>query len=403
MSDSKVMQGFPPVPAAQVNLANWRSPPFNRWAFQHVRELVPSADIANDPDNVWQLKLAPVALDTVRVQSGASTLSFDEFVDATDTDAMVVLHRGRIVHESYFNGMGEHTPHILMSVSKSMLGLLVGQLVGHGVLDVELQALHYLPELEQTGYRAATVRDLLDMRSGILFDEDYLATSGAIIEYRKAQGWNPLAPGDAASDLRSFIQTMSQCEGSPGSQGGRFHYQSPNTDLLGWLIERATGRRYADLFSTMFWRPLGAVRSGYITVDRLGAPRCAGGMCFTARDLARVGLLVAQGGKREGVSIVPETWLQDIANNGDPGAWARGDFAPYFPSIAMSYRSKWYTQQGEASQVFALGVNGQNLFVDSTNQIVIAKYSSQAAAMDTERITLTMAGVDAIRKRLISG
>ena len=116
-----------------------------------------------------------------------------------------------------------------------------------------------------------------------------------------------------------------------------------------------------------------------------------------------MGLLVAQGGKREGVSIVPETWLQDMANNGDTGAWVRGDFAPYFPSIAMSYRSKWYTQQGEASQVFALGVNGQNLFVDSTNQIVIAKYSSQAAAMDTERITLTMAGVDAIRKRLISG
>jgi CubicO group peptidase (beta-lactamase class C family) len=378
------MQGFPPAPASQVTLANWRTAPFNKWAFQHVREIVPSADIANDPDNVWQLKSAPLNLDDVKVELGASTLAFADFLQATDTDAIVILHRGRIVQESYFNGMAEHTPHILMSVSKSMLGLLIGQLVGHGVIDIELPAKHYVPELEQTGYRAATVRDLLDMRSGVLFDEDYLATSGAIIEYRKAQGWNPLAPGDTASDLRSFLQTVSETDGSPGSQGGRFHYQSPNTDLLGWIIERATGRRYADLMSTMLWRPLGAARSAYITVDRLGAPRCAGGMCVTARDLARVG-------------------LQDIANNGDPVAWARGDFATYFSNEAMSYRSKWYVQLGSAPTLFGWGVNGQHLFVDSINQIVIAKFSSQAMAVDQEWLKLTMAAVAALRKHLIGG
>ena len=403
MSDSRLMQGFPPVPASQVTLANWRTAPFNKWAFQHVREIVPSADITNDPDNVWQLKSALANFDDCRLELGASSMAFADFLQATDTDAIVVLHRGRIVHESYFNGMGEYTPHILMSVSKSMLGLLMGQLVGHGVIDIELPVKHYVPELEQTGYRAATVRDLLDMRSGILFEEDYLATSGAIIEYRKAQGWNPLAPGETPSDLRSFMQTIAETDGSPGSQGGRFHYQSPNTDLLGWIIERATGRRYADLMSTMLWRPLGAARSAYITVDRLGAPRCAGGMCLTARDLARVGLLVAQNGSRDAVSIVPESWLLDIANNGDPVAWARGEFASYFSNESMSYRSKWYVLHGSTPTLFGWGVNGQHLFVDSVNQIVIAKFSSQSMAVDIERLRLTMAAVTAIRKHLLGG
>ena len=115
-----------------------------------------------------------------------------------------------------------------------------------------------------------------------------------IVDYRKAQNWNPLAPGDIPSDLRSFYQNLTTAD---GPHGGKFYYVSPNTDLLGWVMERATGRRYADLVSELLWQPMGAERSAYITVDRLGAPRCAGGFCCTARDLARFGLMVLAKGK----------------------------------------------------------------------------------------------------------
>ena len=135
---------------------------------------------------------------------------------------------------------------------------------------------------------------------------------------------------------------------------------------------------------------MGAARSAYITVDRLGAPRCAGGVCTTVRDLARVGQLIVQGGARGSTQILPESWIDDITRNGDPDAWAAGNGAIYFPGLPIRYRSKWYVQDGEPPMLFGLGIHGQNLFVDRTHGIVIAKVSSQALPMDTARIALTM-------------
>jgi CubicO group peptidase (beta-lactamase class C family) len=352
----------------QVTLANWRSSPFNRWAFHHVRELIPSADIAHDPRRIRELPAEKRALD------------LDAYLTETDTDGIAVLHRGKLVFEHYANGMTEETPHILMSVSKSMLGLLIGELK----LDTRRQVTEILPELAQTAYRGATLQQLLDMRAGIAWDENYLATSGPIVEYRKATGWNP--PDGALSDLHSFYATLKE---SDQPHGGRFHYTSPNSDLLGWVIERATGERYADLMSKLVWKPAGAERSAYITVDRLGAPRCAGGMCTTLRDLARVGLWALEQGKTE-----------RFEREGDSNAWADGDMAPYYPGLPMRYRNKWYVLDGTAPLAFGMGIHGQNLFVDRVNNIVIAKFSSQAMPMDAARIALTMRAISELRKRL---
>ena len=381
-----MMDRFPSPVAAQVTLANWRNPPFARWAFQHVRELIPSADIANDPANVRPLPEAPL---------DGRKLPLGDFLEATDTDGFVILHRGRLVFERYTNGMTPHTPHILMSVTKSMLGLLAGILAGRGLLDPEREVVDIIPELQKTGYAGATVRHLLDMRSGIAFEEDYLATSGPIVEYRKSTGWNPLGPGEEPSDLRSFYRTLT---GRDGPHGGIFRYISPNTDLLGWVIERATGRRYADLMSELLWQPAGAERPGYITVDRLGAPRVAGGMCVTPRDLARVGLLIAENGRRGAQQVIPASWIDDLAANGDPAAWAAGTFAEYFGHAEMHYRAKWYVLRGPRPLLFGWGIHGQHLFVDRAAGLVIAKASSQALPVDVERIRTTIAAVARLRE-----
>jgi CubicO group peptidase (beta-lactamase class C family) len=383
-----IMHGFPPPAAGQVTLANWRTPPFHRWAFQHVREIVPSAEIAHDSGNVWRLEVGGADL---------SGLGLAEALAATATDALVVLHRGRVVFETYANGMTADTPHILMSVSKSVLGVVAAILAGQGRFDTAAPVTSLIPEVAGSAYAGATLGQLLDMRAGVLFDENYEAVSGAIIAYRKAQGWNPLEPGEAPTDLRGFFPTLREGD---GPHGGRFHYVSPNTDLLGWAIERAAGERYADLVSRLLWRPMGAQRDAYITVDRLGAPRCAGGVCATARDLARLGQLIAQGGARDGRQIVPEAWIDDITHNGDAAAWDRGDFAHLFPGSPMHYRDKWYVSREAAPMLFGLGVNGQNLFVDRARQIVIAKFSSQDSALDVPAIGTTMAMVQAIRGRL---
>jgi CubicO group peptidase (beta-lactamase class C family) len=390
MSEPDLMQGFPPTAETQVSLSNWRTAPYNRWAFHHVREIVASADIPNDPDSVSALPTASRDLDRLALE-GVGTLT--EFLAATDTDGIVILHDGHIVFERYANGMDAFTPHILMSVSKSLLGLIAGILIEDGRLDPGAPVTDYVPEIADTAYKGASVRHLLDMRAGVDFDENYLATSGAIIAYRKAQNWNPLEPGERPSDLRSFYASMTA---SDGPHNGRFHYASPNTDLLGWVMERASGRRYADLMSDRLWRPMGAERSAYITVDRLGAPRCAGGVCTTVRDLARVGQLLLQGGSRDGRRIIPAEWIDDLISGGDPAAWNDGDFVELFRRAPMRYRSKWYVQDGSAPLLFGFGVHGQNLFVDRTNQVVIAKVSSQAAPIDEERNDLTLRAVRAI-------
>jgi CubicO group peptidase (beta-lactamase class C family) len=389
------MQGFPPTPDAQVTLANWRKAPHNRWAFQHVRELVPSADIANDPGAVRALPLAPVDLSGIQVPDGGAALPFNAFMEQTDTDALVVLHRGKLVYEHYANGMTADTPHILMSVSKSVLGLLVGILAGRGDLDPEAPVSTYVPEVAGTAYSDARLRDLLDMRAGVLFDEDYLAIAGPIIEYRKATNWEPLDPGQPPSDLRSFYATLTDHD---GAHGRPFHYISINTDLLGWCIERATGRRYADLVSELLWRPMGAERSAYITVDRLGASRCAGGFCATARDLARVGLLFAEGGN----GAMPEAWLDDIVAGGDREAWTQGAGAENYPGLPMRYRSQWYVLERSSPMAFAIGVFGQSLYVDSRNGFVVAKFSCQALPVDQELKMLTIRAAEAVRDYLIT-
>src|SRR5688572_6465771 len=304
----------------QVTLANWRSSPFNRWAFHHVRELVPSADIANDPGCVRRFENRTVDFGSLRIDpDSGEALGLEGFIRETDTDGMAVLHRGRLVLERYGNGMSDQMPHILMSVSKSMLGLLVHELA----LDPERRVVEFVPQLKDTAYREATLRHLLDMRAGIAWDENYLASSGPIVEYRKATGWNPLAPGEVASDLKSFLVTLTK---NDGPHGGRLHYTSPNSDLLGWIVERATGRRYADLMSELVWKAAGAERSAYITVDRLGAPRCAGGMCVTLRDLVRVGQWL--------IEDKPD-FLNALESHGDRAAWSAGDLAQYYPALPM--------------------------------------------------------------------
>ena len=394
-----LMDAFPPEAAGQVTLANWRTAPFNHWAFHHVREIVPSADIPNEPDDVWTLADGePGAFDGLSVtDDDGRFLDLDAFLTETETDGIVVLKDGRVVLERYAHGNDPDTPHILMSVSKSVLGLLAGILESKGILDLDRPVTDIIPEVSSTAYQGASVRHLLDMRVGIAFDEDYLATTGPIIRYRQATNWNPADPERPPEDLRSFYSSLTETD---GAHGRGFHYVSPNTDLLGWVMERATARRYADLVAEHLWKPLGAERAGYITVDRLGAPRVAGGLCVTVRDLARVGLLLTQGGTRDGRSILPEAWILDIATEGDGEAWKAGAFAPLFSDWNMHYRSKWYVHRGDAPMLFGVGVHGQNVFIDAKAGLVIAKCSSQAQPLDEKMIRLTNRWVDAVRVSL---
>ena len=371
-----------------AKLDNWRTTPYSKWSFHHVREIVPSAEIKNNNQVIIPL--------SENIKTFVN-LNISKIMDETETDAIVITKDNDILFEKYNNKMTESSPHILFSVSKSILGLLVGSLVESKELKEVDLVIKYIPELDGTAYSDATIRDLLDMRVGVKFDEDYTAVSGPIVNYRYAANWNPVPEGVEAGDLRSFMSSLTERD---GKHGGRFHYVSPNTDLMAWVCERATGLRYAELLSERLWTPIGAEYSGYITLDRIGAARAAGGVCFTARDLARVGLLIANNGYANGKQIISETWIDDIVNNGSDDAWKKREGMEEFGNMPMHYRSFWYVQKDGDPLVHGLGIHGQYLFIDPKLNLSISWFSSDNEATGSNYISKVMNAVKLIRNEL---
>ncbi len=381
------MKRFPPSEDQIATLENWRKRPFSAWSFHNVRELIPTSEISNNPSDTWELGLEK---------------KFPEMISELEltnlaTDAVVVIHKGSILFEKYLNGMAENHQHILFSVSKSILGLLFGILEREKLTNTDSLIKKYIPEIENTAYEGATIRNCLDMEVGVHFDEDYFATSGPIIDYRYAANWNPTPKEKSHLGLRSFIKTLTKAN---GPHGQKFHYVSPNTDLLGWVVERATGTKYSTVLSKLLWQPLGAEYPGYLTVDRSGAPRAAGGKCFAARDLARVGMLMCNNGARGRTQIVPDSWIEDIFTGGNNKAWDSGDMAVDFPGKNIAYRSKWYSHKGKKPMVHGIGIHGQYLFVDRQKEISISWFSSDNDPLNKKCLPKVLNIVNRIRNQL---
>ena len=391
-----LMQASPANAENQVTLANWRIAPFNRWAFSHVSEIVPSAIIAHDPAQMAPLASASQDLGSIgyRTSNGQNGTVAGMIAD-TFTDGFLVMRQGRILTEKYLAALAANRPHIVFSVSKSITGSLAGLLVESGQLDPNAPVTQYLPEAKNSAYGDATVRDVLDMTVAIDFTENYLDPEGDFLRYRKASGWNPVDNPETAGDLRSFLASIRR---ATGDHGHTFHYVSPNSDMLGWLLERASGRKLADILSEGIWQHIGAEMPAYVTVDRLGAARTAGGMSASLRDLARFGEMMRNHGTAGGKTVVPKSWVDDIVKNGDAGAWARGDMATFIPG--GKYRSKWYVVD-EAREAFcAIGIHGQWIYIDRKAEMVAVKVSSQPLPVDEAMDRHILAALKAIAAQI---
>jgi CubicO group peptidase (beta-lactamase class C family) len=351
-----------------VTLANWRRSPWNRWAFHHVSELVPVAMIPTDPTRAKPLPEELVVPN--RLPDGTS---IDQVLRETETDGFLMLRDGALIYEWYANGFSADVPHIVFSISKSISAILAGILAGRRKLDPDALVARYVPEAAGSAYADATVRHVLDMTVSIDFDESYLDPNGAFARYREAMGWNPVADSAKAPGLHKFLTTLPR---GSAPHGERFHYVSPNSDLLGWIIERAAEKPYAELLSELIWKPMGAAHDATVTIDKAGAARSAGGICTTLRDLARFGEMLRRGGE----GIVPREWITDILGNGDRVAWTRGDMAEMLPQ--GRYRSSWYLTGNDHGAWSAIGIHGQWLYIDPAAKLVIAKFSSQALPVD---------------------
>ncbi|RWI96529.1 serine hydrolase [Mesorhizobium sp.] len=359
-----------------VRLDNWRLRPFSQWSFQNVGELVPSVHVAAAPGGEEQVKsLGALLEEKVTLAGGAETV--ESFLKRSDTDGLTILKGGRLVGDWSAPHMAFGQRHIIFSISKSVTAILAGILQGEGVFDPEAPVTEYIPEAKSSAYGDASVRNVLDMTVSLDFEEAYLDPESAFARYRRATLWNP---GGGSESLAAFLLTLPRLA---EPHGQTYRYRSPNSDMLGILVERASGKRVSDLLSEKLWLPLAAASEMSVTVDMEGTARTAGGMSMTPRDLARIGEMMRQGGTANGRRIVPETWVHDtVASGGSHEAWRRGTMVFLFPK--GRYRNKWY-QMGTPSGAFCgIGIHGQWIYVNPSDEVVIAKMSSQPEPVDDQ-------------------
>lgn len=359
----------------EVGLANWRQSPYSAWAFQNVAEIVPSAirppadPAPEEPGSQPALLQARLS---VQGDTGTLTGTLADHLASSETDLFCVLQGGRFLADWTAPHADPAAPHLVFSISKSLTALLAGGLEAEGLLSPDDPVTRFVPQAAGGAFADASLRHLLDMTTRLDFDEAYLTPDSPFARYRHAMLWNPGGTGQSLHDFLCAIPRL------PGPYGDAFRYRSPNSDMLGLVVERAAGQRLADLFATRVWSRIGTRGPVALTVDAAGLGRAAGGVSMTARDLARVGEMMRLGGTGPGGRVVPAPWVQDTVENGDRGQWARGDFPELLPGGA--YRNQWYRSGG--SWFCAIGIHGQWLVVDPATEVVIVKLSSQREPVD---------------------
>jgi len=399
MDGAGLMAGPPPFGSGgQVTLANWQQPPFNRWAFQHVRELIPTAVIPRGDAPVWELPRAERDLDGIGFMTEHfGRLTVGQLLDQTWTDGFLVIHQGQIVSERYFNGLRPETPHLLMSVSKSATGLLAGALASTGSLDVNAPVEAVVPELAGTSFAGATVQQLLDMRTGTRFSEDYDDPKSDVAITDRIYGWRPDDGTPRPADALEYFATLP----NDGPHGGPFRYRSILIDVLAWVLEKAGQARFHELVARELWQPIGAEFDASITVDGHGNALADGGMSATLRDTGRLGMLALRRGRIAGTQVIAREWFDDTIAGAPDGvaAFAAGDFAAGYPPGAH-YRNCWWVSEPARPAFSALGIHGQHVFVHFPSRTVVVKLSSWPTALSAPMRRATIAAVAAITDHL---
>ncbi|MES2942869.1 MAG: serine hydrolase, partial [Pseudomonadota bacterium] len=297
------MQGFPPVPDKTVRLATLLKYPNIRWAQHHLRELGPTATVWRGAAVPSVLPEAPRTLDAVLVDDfeGQRTTIAD-WQRNTYTDGLIVLHKGKVVHEQLYVGMLAREPHALWSMSKSFTGLLAATLIAEGRIDPDALVSAYLPELKDTAWGDATVQQTLDMTTGVQYTEDFRDPNSGLFQYLFAAGLVPAPVGYAGPrTIPEFLKTVKK----QGEHGAGFVYKTVDTEVIGWLLSRVTGKSFSTLLSERIWSPIGAQEDAYTWVDPTGTQLASVGLNATLRDLARVGEMLRLDGRYQGRQVLP--------------------------------------------------------------------------------------------------
>jgi len=415
------MQGSPPPPERRIRFSDQRMLDFPqiRWVLSHLRELLPTVNVWRGNGPVRELALAPDTSsrqENFTRQDDIDELRFDSLdgrpcrwgqsLTDTYTDGILVLHRGCLVYQRYFGALQPQLPHACFSITKSYAATVAATLLYEGILDEARVVPYYLPEMAGTAYADATLRELLDMQVGVSHSERYADPTTQFWTYARAAGFFPQSPdagggagagsgAGAGAGLHQFLLTLRK----DGAHGQVFNYKSVNTEVLCWVMQRATGVPLAELLSQRLWSQLGCEEDAYISVDPLGVAMGGAGMAATLRDLARFGELLRCDGALERRQLIPAAVIADIRRGADPGKFAKAGYA-LLPGY--SYRNMWWITHNEHGAFEARGIHGQRLYIAPAAEMVVARFASHPIASSAANDPITMPALIALGRALRS-
>ncbi len=369
------MNTFPPASDKIINSQNKNKYPQMRWVLQHAREVVPTRNIRRGSAPVLSLPVALRNLDDYAFEDdkGRNT-TIAEWQKNTYTDALLVLHKGRLVYERYHNQGLANTPHMLFSVTKSFTGLLAAQLIQEGKLDADAMVIKYVPELVDSAWADMKVRDVLDMTGAVRYREIYTDPTTEIFTYMFASGMLPSPPSyTGPKTIYDFLKTLKK----EGEHGKGFIYRTVHSEVLGWIVSRITGKHFADLMSERIWQKLGMEEDAYVMIDSVGTPWQGSGLCATARDLARFAEMLRCGGELNGQRIFDKATIADLQRGGDREKFKASGMA-FRPGY--SYHNQWWILHNTDGAFEASGVHGQMIHINPAAEMVVIKLSSHPVA-----------------------
>lgn len=396
------MKGFPPP--ADKTLHTWDGSFFEfpaiRWSVVHMREMLPTVNVSRGmqaPSTLIYALDTQIEALTFTPWNSDKTMSWEESLWENYTDGMIILHKGKVVYERYFSELTENDVHAVMSLTKSFNGTLASMLVAEGKLDETKLVPFYVPELKNSAYADATVRQVMDMTTALKYSEDYANPKADIWDFSAAG--NPLPkPKDyeGPEGYYEYLETVKK----EGQHGDAFGYKTVNADALGWIISKATGKTVNELLSERIWKKLGMEHDAYYQVDGKGIAFTGGGFNAALRDLARFGELLRNHGQFNEEQIIPVQAVKDIEKGGNKEAFKKSGH----PELkGWSYRNMWWITENENGAYAARGVHGQTIYIDPAADMVLVRLASHPiagnAANDATSLPAYQAVADYLMKK----
>jgi len=410
-ADLKLMEGFPPPPEKRVDRSNaLLTPPYNRWAYQHMRMIYPSAGIPSAEQPIPLEKSLISAINSVSVEKpdthGKPTGKFvdlDTYFKETYTDAFVVIKGEKIVYEKFLNGMHADQPHQMMSATKSFAGLLGLMAVEDGKVSEDDKVTKYIPELKVAGgaFADATFGHVLNMTNSMEFVEHYHDPRSGIRRYGAVLGWTPKVPGIEYEDnLYDFLVSLKLDENY--EHGEVFNYQTPKTDVVNWVTNRVYKHSFQDAMYENLWSKLGTEGETYVLLDQNATLVAGGGLNATPYNLARFAIMMINGGKFGGEQIVSPSIIKKLAAGASTEAFYNGSEAHgLMDDHNWSYRAQWWVRHTPGQEAFtAMGIHGQYIYLDLAHKTAFVKLSSQPESFTDLITSYDIFGFDAIIKLL---